>query len=116
MRTKTRRGVTVHLLALTLCAAIAPTLSAQAHITTPKEAFGANLGDDYSLVNYKQISDYWRTLAKQSERMKLVEIGKTAEGRPHFMAIVTSPENHKRLAHYKDISRGPPTGPGGMES
>ena len=29
--------------------------------------------------------------------MKVVEIGKTAEGRPQLMAIITSPENHKKL-------------------
>ena len=32
-------------------------------------------------------------------------IGKTTEGRPHLMAIVTSPENHRNLAKYKDISK-----------
>ena len=37
--------------------------------------------------------------------MVVREIGKTAEGRPHLMAIVTSPENHKRLEHYREISR-----------
>jgi hypothetical protein len=35
--------------------------------------------------------------------MKLVEIGQTEEGRPQWMCIITSPENHKELAHYKDI-------------
>ncbi len=33
------------------------------------------------------------------------EIGKTAEGRPHLMAIVTSPANHKQLEKYREISR-----------
>ncbi|MCK7483842.1 MAG: hypothetical protein M0C28_47750 [Candidatus Moduliflexus flocculans] len=42
--------------------------------------------------------------------MKVVEIGKTAEGRTMIMAIITSPENHARLARYKDISQAP--GPG----
>ena len=37
--------------------------------------------------------------------MKVVEIGKTAEGRPQLMAIITSPENHKKLDRYKEISR-----------
>jgi hypothetical protein len=37
--------------------------------------------------------------------MKLVSIGKTAEGRDQYMAIITSPENMKKLDHYKDISR-----------
>ena len=37
--------------------------------------------------------------------MKLVDIGKTAEGRPMIMAIITSPENHKNLDRYKEISQ-----------
>ena len=79
--------------------------SAQIRITTPKEAFGFNIGDDYQLANYAQIADYWRRLDAESDRMTLEEIGKTAEGRPQLMAIVTSPANHKNLARYKDISR-----------
>ena len=59
---------------------------------------------DYFLANYKQMSAYWRTLDRESDRMVLKEIGKTAEGRPHLMAIVTSPANHKRLARLQDIS------------
>ena len=91
------------LAALVLATAVTP-VRAQTHITTPKEEFGANFGDDYFLANYKQISGYWRKLAKESNRIALQEIGKTAEGRPHLMAIVTSPENHKKLARYKEIS------------
>lgn len=37
--------------------------------------------------------------------MKLVEIGKSAEGRTMYVAIITSPENHKKLDRYKEISR-----------
>src|SRR5262252_6374773 len=76
-----------------------------ARITTPKEALGFNFGDDYQLANYKQIDAYWHTLAKESDRIVLHDMGKTAEGRTQWMAIVTSPENHKKLAHYQDISK-----------
>jgi len=79
--------------------------TAQSRITTPKEAVGFNFGDDYQLANYKQIADYWWKLDAQSDRMVVEEIGKTAEGRPHLMAVVTSPQNHKDLAKYKDISK-----------
>ncbi|MEO7360279.1 MAG: M14 metallopeptidase family protein [Gemmatimonadaceae bacterium] len=95
---------------LSTCALGAPhTLVAQpilqaAHITTPKEQFGSNFGDDYFLANYKQISDYWRKLEKESPRLKVHVMGKTAEGRDQLMVIVTSPENHKQLEHYRDIS------------
>jgi hypothetical protein len=76
-----------------------------ARITTPKEEFGHNFGDDYFLANYQQISAYWKKLAKESNRIVLEDIGKTAEGRTQLMAIVTSPENQKKLAHYKQISQ-----------
>ena len=35
----------------------------------------------------------------------MVRIGTTAEGRPMLMAIITSPENHRKLARYQEISR-----------
>jgi hypothetical protein len=73
-------------------------------ITTPKEALGFNVGDDYHLANYVQLTAYWHTLAKESDRMKLVDIGPTAEGRRQYMAIISSPENIAKLDHYKEIS------------
>ncbi len=88
-----------------LAAAILASPSAQTRITTPREQLGFSFGDDYQLANYAQIADYWRKLDAQSDRMTLQEIGKTAEGRPHLMAIVTSPANHKNLAKYRDVSR-----------
>ncbi|HXF41329.1 MAG TPA: M14 metallopeptidase family protein [Blastocatellia bacterium] len=78
---------------------------AQSRITTPKEQLGFNFGDDYQLANYAQLVDYWKKLAAQSDRMKLVEIGHSAEGRTMIMAIITAPENHKKLDRYKEIAR-----------
>ena len=93
---------------LILCAAWAVfILSAQipSAITTPKEAFGFNIGDDYHVANYSQLEAYWKKLATESDRMKLVDIGKTAEGRPQYMAIISSPENMRHLERYKEISQ-----------
>ena len=78
---------------------------AQTKITTPKEQLGFNFGDDYQLANYTQLVEYWKKLAAQSDRMKLVEIGKTAEGRTMVMAIITAPENLKKLDRHKEIAR-----------
>ncbi|MEO6237518.1 MAG: M14 metallopeptidase family protein [Vicinamibacterales bacterium] len=74
-------------------------------VTTPKAALGFNFGDDYQLATYKQIEAYWKTLDRESDRLALHDMGKTAEGRTQWMAIVTSPENHRRLTRYQDISR-----------
>lgn len=73
-------------------------------VTSPKEQFGFDIGDDYQLANYAQLTEYWKKLDQESDRMSLVDIGKTAEGRSQLMAIITSPENHKKLARYKEIS------------
>ena len=82
------------------------TLSAQSlRVTTPKEEFGFNFGDDYQLATYQQLTAYWQKLDRESDRMVLQEIGRTSENRPHLMAIVTSPENHKNLARIRDSSR-----------
>ena len=83
----------------------APAVLAQGRVTSPKEQFGFNIGDDYKLANYTQFEQYWRKLATQSNRMKLVDIGKTAEGRSQLMAIISTPGNLARLERYKEISR-----------
>jgi zinc carboxypeptidase len=75
------------------------------HITSPKQALGFNIGDDYHLATYTQLEAYWRTLARESPRMQLREIGKSAEGRTQLMAIITSPANMAHLARYQEIAQ-----------
>jgi hypothetical protein len=74
-------------------------------ITTPKQALGFNLGDDYKVANYTQLVAYWKKLATESDRMKLVDIGATSEGRRQYMAIVSSPANLRSLDRFKEIAR-----------
>ncbi len=92
------------LLPLAFVASTASIASAQGHITTPKEFFGHNIGDDYWLPNYDQFMAYWHKIDAESNRMQVIEMGKTSEGRPQLAAIITAPENFKLLQKYKDIS------------
>ncbi|MEO7366591.1 MAG: M14 metallopeptidase family protein [Gemmatimonadaceae bacterium] len=78
-------------------------VSAQARITTPMQQFGHNIGDDYFLANYKQLVEYWQKLDKQSDRMRIVHIGTSAEGRQMYTAIITAPENFAKLGRYQEI-------------
>ena len=75
----------------------APPRTVTARLTTPQAEWGHNLGDDYFLVNYQQLIAYWKKLDAESPRLRLVDIGKTSEGRPMLMAIITSPANHQKL-------------------
>ncbi len=92
------------------CALVLPLLlvggaaQAQSHVTSPKEQFGHNIGDDYWLPNYDQYVTYLTKIAHESNRAKLIDIGKTAEGRTQYTLIVSAPENMKNLEHYRQIS------------
>jgi hypothetical protein len=75
-----------------------------ARVTSPKEQFGFAIGDDHRLATYRQLEAYWQRLDRESDRMSLVDIGRTEEGRTQWMAIVTAPENFARLERYKEIA------------
>jgi hypothetical protein len=81
-----------------------PAAPAATGLTTPKAAFGHNVGDDYFLADYTQLGTYWHQLEKESNRIHVQSIGKTAEGRDQWMAVITSPANYAKLDHYRDIS------------
>ena len=89
---------------LALLVSLAPTLS-QTPITTPKAQFGSNIGDDYFLANYSQMIAYWKRLDTESDRLSLVDIGKSSEGRTMTMAVITSADNQRKLASYRDMAR-----------
>ena len=65
-------------LASAVALASVPALLAQGRVTSPKDQFGWNIGDDYRLVSYTQLSDYWKKLDGESDRLKLTSIGKSA--------------------------------------
>ncbi len=74
-------------------------------VTSPKEFFGFGIGDDYCLATYQQLMGYWEKLDRESDRIKVVSIGTTEEGRPHLAAIVTSPANHRELERHQQVAR-----------
>src|SRR5262249_45982477 len=53
----------------------------------------------------QQLVGYWSKLERESDRLRVVRIGVTEEGRPQLMGIVTSPANHRQLARYQEIAR-----------
>ncbi|HEX8726585.1 MAG TPA: M14 metallopeptidase family protein [Gemmatimonadaceae bacterium] len=100
MRSRSFRLYGALVLPLALAAGVA---QAQGHVTTPKQHFGHDIGDDYWLPNYDQYESYLKTIARESNRARLVDIGKTAEGRTQYTLIVSAPENIRNLEHYRQI-------------
>jgi hypothetical protein len=79
-------------------------LAAQA-IPTPEAFFGHRIGAEKKLARWDRIVDYMRTVAGRSDRILLQEPGKTTNGNPFLLLIVSSPENLRSIERYKRINR-----------
>jgi len=91
---------------LLVCCLLGSTLSNIAqNIPTPSQHFGFSIGDDYMLATFTQTEAYLKQLAATSDRVRMISIGKTEEGRDQPMLIVSSPANLKKIDEYKTISR-----------
>ncbi|MFC3197807.1 M14 metallopeptidase family protein [Parapedobacter deserti] len=74
-------------------------------IPSPKEHFGFNIGDDYTLANYTETELYFKKVAAASDRVKMEFAGKTSEGRNQYLIMVSSPDNLVNIDSFKTISQ-----------
>jgi hypothetical protein len=78
---------------------------AAAGLPTPEAVFGFRPGADYKLATYDQSVDYFKKLVATTRHMRIVEAGKTTQGRPMYFALVSSPDNLARIDRYREIAR-----------
>jgi hypothetical protein len=76
-----------------------------AQVPTPESVLGYKPGADFKLASYDDALGYFRKVAAASDRIKLVDIGKTTQGRDWFIAYISDAANLAQLDHYKDVSR-----------
>jgi hypothetical protein len=74
-------------------------------LRSPEQYFGFKMGADYKLVKWPQIVEYFQALATASNKVKLIEAGKSSEGNPMIVAAISSPQNLAKLDYYKQISQ-----------
>jgi zinc carboxypeptidase len=72
-------------------------------IPSPRAVLGFNPGDDRTIADWKQISDYFARLDNASDRVQVQTIGQTTLGRKMFAAFISAPENIRSLEKYKAI-------------
>lgn len=82
--------------------AVAPAVGA---IPPPDVFFGFRMGEDRRLADADGIERYFTETAAASDRVHLVDIGRTTGGRRTIAAIVSSPRNLANLAQIKDANR-----------
>ena len=64
-------------------------------IPTPESVIGHQVGEFH--VSHDKLSHYVQEVSKNSDRVKLVNRGKTYENRTSWLMIITSESNHSRL-------------------
>jgi len=64
---------------------------------------GFNPGDDRTVADWKQITDYFARLDKASDRVTVQTIGASTLGRTMIAAFISAPENIRSLEKYKAI-------------
>ena len=83
--------------------ALAQRKPAASTIPSPRSVLGFDPGDDRTIADWKQISDYFTRLDAASDRVQLQTIGKSTLGRTMFFAFISAPENIRNLTKYKEI-------------
>src|SRR5438046_1134067 len=78
---------------------------ATAQVPSPRSVFGFNPGDDRTIADWKQITDYFARLDQASDRVQVQTIGTSTLGVPLIAAFISAPENIRNLAKYKEIQR-----------
>ena len=64
-------------------------------IPTPESIIGHQVGELH--ISHDKLSHYVQEVSKHSDRVKLVNRGKTYENRTSWLLIITSEQNHSRL-------------------
>jgi hypothetical protein len=79
-------------------------LAAARAIPTPESVLGFKPGADNKLATYDQAIDYLKKLAAASPAIKLVEAGRSTQGRTMYFALISSPANLAKLDRLREIA------------
>ena len=73
------------------------------NIPKPEDFFGHQLGADRKLAHWNKIVDYFWELDK-TPMVKVEDLGKSTEGNPFLLAIISSEKNMERLDEIQEMS------------
>src|SRR6266536_5255231 len=82
---------------------------------SPRSVLGFMPGDDRTIADWSQITDYFSRLDKASDRVLVQTLGQSTLKRPLIVALISARENILAIQKYKEIQRllaDPRTGEG----
>ncbi len=74
-------------------------------VPAPESVFGFKAGTDNKLATYDQSIEYFGKLATSSKYLKLLEAGKTTQGRTMYFALISDPKNLAKVDRYREIAQ-----------
>jgi hypothetical protein len=83
----------------------APRASASTAVPSPKSVLGFTPGDDRTIADWSQITDYFSRLDRASDRVTVATLGQSTLKRPLIVAFISARENILALQKYKDIQQ-----------
>ncbi len=95
---------TSRLIAILLLSASAALL-AQSGVPTPESAIGFKPGADFKLATYDETIKYFQLLDEASNKMVLLPMGKSTQGRTYYVGLISSERNLARVNRYREIAR-----------
>ncbi len=78
---------------------------ARTTVPSPQSVLGFKPGDDRTIADWRQITDYFSRLDKASDRVNVQTIGQSTLRRPIIAAFISARENLLALNRYQDIQR-----------
>jgi len=73
---------------LRIAAVLLTVWSACAAVPTPESYFGHKIGEDRTVLDWDKVAGYFQALAKSSDRIRVEELGKSADNRPFLARCV----------------------------
>ena len=85
--------------------ALTSVLAGADKIPSPESVLGFKPGADNKLATYDQSMAYFKALAASSHSIRLLEAGRTTQGRIMYFALISGPKNLARIDRYREIAR-----------
>ncbi len=80
------------------------TLPEDPNVSSPRDVLGYTIGTPEKLTHVDEIHNYFKTLAKQSPRVKLFSLGKSFEGREMIVAAIANEETIASIESYRQMT------------
>ena len=81
------------------------TAAQTAAIPSPKSVLGFTPGEDRTIADWSQITDYFERLDRASDRVSVQTLGQSTLKRPLIVAFISARENILALPKYKEIQQ-----------